>query len=241
MYNLLIRYKYFSAPAAYGFSQRKGENINTQGNEACLKYANPCAVCYLKYPLSVGEVLVFQIDPIVYESKSARNFSTKIAVSQTSPEEFFDGLDTFYDITCFPVLPVENFFKKAKNEVKVQLEAGDILRIHCNHGKLKKKIPFTKAFLIFEISRVSVKCMSKRNQTDILYNRSDSSSTNVLPDQSPVDMNVADGIIIPPEQSDSIYISSELKSIQQEAEIISESMMSNDDNISVHSTEVAVR
>jgi hypothetical protein len=84
-------------------------------------FINPCAVCFFERPIMRGETLCFSVEPIVRDGKVAHNFSFKVAITETNPEEFLPVKPYLYDITFLPVSRFEKSFKKVQGEIAFQI------------------------------------------------------------------------------------------------------------------------
>jgi hypothetical protein len=72
-------------------------SISSNQREAHLNIVNPCAVCFFERPIMRGETLSFSVKPIVRDGKVAHNFSFKVAITETNPEEFLPVKPYLYD------------------------------------------------------------------------------------------------------------------------------------------------
>ncbi|XP_076081539.1 uncharacterized protein LOC143052396 [Mytilus galloprovincialis] len=208
----------------YNFSNKTGGNIQLENNDtwANLKFPNPCAVCFVGKPIRRKEALNFQIDPILRDGKPSRNFSIKIAISQSNPVFFMSGNDTYDDITSLPVIHFDEFPKKCKNEIKIRLSQNGTVQITSEKGTLNKETNNDQIYCIFELCRIKLHCKSK------IVDFSPSVET-----ASPIDQ--VDTIVVPP---DSEYVRSKkmLESIRYDAESIS--IHSNDFNPALESRNI---
>ncbi|CAG2198171.1 unnamed protein product [Mytilus edulis] len=208
----------------YNFSNKTGGNIQLENNDtwANLKFPNPCAVCFVGNLSSQREALNFQIDPILRDGKPSRNFSIKIAISQSNPVNLMSGNDTYDDITSLPVIHFDEFPKKCKNEIKIRLSQNGTVQITSEKGTLNKETNNDQIYCIFELCRIKLHCKSK------IVDFSPSVET-----ASPIDQ--VDTIVVPP---DSEYFRSKkmLESIRYDAESIS--IHSNDFNPAMESRNI---
>ncbi|VDI67149.1 Hypothetical predicted protein [Mytilus galloprovincialis] len=208
----------------YNFSNKTGGNIQLENNDtwANLKFPNPCAVCFVGKPIRRKEALNFQIDPILRDGKPSRNFSIKIAISQSNPVNLMSGNDTYDDITSLPVIHFDEFPKKCKNEIKIRLSQNGTVQITSEKGTLNKETNNDQIYCIFELCRIKLHCKSK------IVDFSPSVET-----ASPIDQ--VDTIVVPP---DSEYFRSKkmLESIRYDAESIS--IHSNDFNPAMESRNI---
>ncbi|CAG2205379.1 unnamed protein product [Mytilus edulis] len=177
----------------YRFSKEHGGNIQLEYDDLWtnLKSSNPCAVCFVGKPIRRKEALHFQIDPILRDGKPSRNFSIKIAISQSNPINIMSGNDTYYDIMSLPVLHFDEFRNKCKNEIQIGLSENGTVRINYEKGTLNKETNNEQIYCIFELCRIKLHCKSKIKQV----NRDDAESLN---DGAVRDVNTPDAIVVPP-------------------------------------------
>ncbi|XP_052084306.1 uncharacterized protein LOC127721575 [Mytilus californianus] len=147
----------------YNFSKESGGNIKLEHYDtwANLKSPNPCAVCFVGTPIRRMEALNFQIDPILRDGKPSRNFSIKIAISQSNPIDIMSGNDIYYDITSLPVIHFDEFPKKCKNEIQIGLSDNGTVQINYEKGTLNKETNNEHIYCIFELCRIKLHCKSK--------------------------------------------------------------------------------
>lgn len=144
-----------------------GGNIEEENNIRKLRYPNPCALCFIPTPLNLGEYLLFDVNRLNREGKIPKNFSIKVGISEYDPTSLQLDQHNYYDITSFEDVFVQNLPLKTHGELRIELMENQQIRF-C-HGKgsntYKDKV-FDRAFCIFEISRVTVKCVSKGRIAD---------------------------------------------------------------------------
>ncbi|CAC5379241.1 unnamed protein product [Mytilus coruscus] len=147
----------------YNFSKEHGGNIQLENNNtwANLESPNPCAVCFVGNPIKRTEALHFQIDPILRDGKPSRNFSIKVAISQSNPIEIMSGNETFYDITSLPVIHLDKFPNKCKNEIQIGLSDNGTVQISYEKGTLIKETNNEQIYCIFELCRIKLHCKGK--------------------------------------------------------------------------------
>ncbi|XP_063436355.1 uncharacterized protein LOC134717792 [Mytilus trossulus] len=207
----------------YNFSNKTGGNIQLENNDtwANLKFPNPCAVCFVGNPIRRKEALNFQIDPILRDGKPSRNFSIKIAISQSNPVNLLSENDTYDDITSLPVIHFDEIPIKCKNVIQIGLSDNGTVQINYDKGTLNKKTNNKQIFCIFEICRINLHCKGKivdfSPSVETVLCESKRKKSNPVGASS---IDQVDTIVVPPNPE---YVRSKkmLESIRHDAESIS--------------------
>ena len=239
MFLLITRLLYlqflFSDSDLFTILPVKGENISISSNqrEAHLNIVNPCAVCFFERPIMRGETLCFSVEPIVRDGKVAHNFSFKVAITETNPEEFLPVKPYLYDITFLPVSRFEKSFKKVQGEIAFQYTTEGVASVQYKTNKsILQNITFEKSYLIIELCKVKLKYLYKRNDDPAIPT---GPSANV-PDSPaiPTGVGIPDVTATTTDEFESVDDNSKIQLDLTRREVGNLSIYSNENNESIY-------
>jgi hypothetical protein len=180
-----------------------------------------------------GETLCFSVEPIVRDGKVAHNFSFKVAITETNPEEFLPVKPYLYDITFLPVSRFEKSFKKVQGEIAFQYTTEGVASVQYKTNKsILQNITFEKSYLIIELCKVKLKYLYKRNDDPAIPT---DPSANV-PDSPaiPTGVGIPDVTATTTDEFESVYDNSKIQLDLIRREVGNLSIYSNENNESIY-------